>query len=106
MSLLVPLVTDDPTQLANSFGMIFLVVAVLGIAGFTVIIVSRARKLARVLKSSSNRLMFDGDLPTAEAQPTSSSTDSRLATLDALMMQGKITADEYSEARAKVLGES
>jgi len=97
-------VDDSALALTNSFGTIFLVVAVLGLTGFVIVIVSRARKLARVMKSSSSRMILDDELP-GETESTARGTDSRLATLDTLMMQGKITPDEYRDARAKVLGE-
>jgi len=92
---------DPMAAFAATIGLI----SILAVIGFVALIVSRARKLSRILKSSPRVLSFDAD-PTPSAGPDERSTEFRLATLDTLMMQGRITPDEYREARAKVLGES
>ena len=86
------------------FGPIIGLVAFVALVGFVILIVTRARNLARVIKSDPSRLMYDAD-PAPTAESAERSTESRLATLDTLLMQGRITPDEYKAARAKVLGE-
>ncbi|TBN56768.1 hypothetical protein EYE40_04775 [Glaciihabitans arcticus] len=93
----------DPT---SAIAAIIGVIALIAVFGFVLLIVGRARNLRRVMKSRPTMPMFDADLPPSRPQERPErSTEFRLATLDNLMMQGKITADEYKEARAKVLGD-
>ncbi|MFP7834737.1 SHOCT domain-containing protein [Marisediminicola sp. LYQ134] len=93
--------------LSAVFPYVFSVVAAFIVLVFVFVIVSRVRAAKKVRDAGHDPLTLDSDLAVrameSKALAPDESVESRLADLEQLLVARTITADEYAEARRRIL---